>query len=89
MSVTLCEMMDQLRSKKGNSSVIFVPYILLISCLPNVSKQFYHGTGGYQLSAQHRIGLVIVAWENIVSDHTADKGQTVNRLEFLCSSLFY
>ena len=46
--------MDQLRPIIGNPLVIFVPYILLILCLLNVSNKFYHVIGGDQLSAQHK-----------------------------------
>ena len=55
MSITLCNLMNQQRHKTGNPLAMFVLYILLISCLPNISNKLYHVTGEYQLSAQHKI----------------------------------
>ena len=72
MSITLCKIMEQLHSKKGNSLAIFVLYGLILSCLPNIPNTFYHGTGEHQLSAKLKKGLSIVAWESIVSDHGSD-----------------
>ena len=54
VSIKLCQLMDQLRSKTGNYLAIFVLSILSISCLPKISKKFYHVTGRDQLSAQHK-----------------------------------
>ena len=45
--------MERIGPKTGNPLEMFALTILLILCLPNVSNTFYHGTGGYQLSAQH------------------------------------
>ena len=46
--------------------------VLLILCLSNVSNKYYHITGSYQLSAQHKELLISVAWENGLSDHEAN-----------------
>ena len=54
MSITLCQLMDQLCPKTENPLAIFSLYILLILCLPNV-KKIYHGTGEDNLSAQQKI----------------------------------
>ena len=63
--------MDQIRPKTGNPlAILFLfLYVLLILCVPNVSKHSYHDTGSDQLSAQHKGVLVIVVWEHAVSDH--------------------
>ena len=60
--------MDQLRPKTGNPLAITSWFlsILLVLCLTNVPKKYYHGTGSYQLSAQHKVGLLIVAWDNVL-----------------------
>ena len=42
---------------------------LLILCLPNVSKKYYHGTGSDQFSEQHEVGLVRAVWDHVVSVH--------------------
>ena len=55
VSINLCNLMEQIRSKTGNPLTIFVLSILLILRLPNISKKLYHGTGGDQSSAQHKI----------------------------------
>ena len=68
-SIKLCHLMKELRNKMGNTLAIFVIYIVLIWCISNVSKKCYHGTGEYQFYAQHKGGLVSVAWDKIVSDH--------------------
>ena len=47
-------------------------YILLILCVTHVSKKYYHGTGADKLFSQHKVGLVSVYWENVVSDHGVD-----------------
>ena len=54
MSITLCEIMEQLQPKTGNLFVVFVLSILLLSFIPNALNKFYHDTGGDQLSAQHK-----------------------------------
>ena len=46
-------------------------YILIILCLLNVSKIYYHRKVSYQLYAQHKVLLVSVAWDNILSAHGA------------------
>ena len=69
MSITLYQLMDQIRTKTGNLLAIFVMSILLILYLPNVSNKFYHGTKEDQFSAQHKIRTV--SWKNIVSAHGA------------------
>ena len=51
MSITLCQIMEQLRPKTGNSLEMFLFSILLIVCHPNVSNKLYRGEGEYQLSA--------------------------------------
>ena len=43
--------------------------VLFLLFIPNVSKKYYHNTLSYQLSAQHKVGLVSVACENVVSYH--------------------
>ena len=55
MSITLCQLMEQLRPKTGNPLKKFVLFILLILCLHNFSNKLYHGTGEDQLSAHHKI----------------------------------
>ena len=55
MVITMCHIMEHLWPKTGNPLEIFVLCILLILCHPSISKKFYHGTGEYQLSAQHKI----------------------------------
>ena len=52
------QLMEQLRPKTGNPLAIFVLYILLILCHPNISNKFYHGIEEYQLSSQHKIMTV-------------------------------
>ena len=42
---------------------------LLILCLPNISKKYYHVTGSDQFYVQHKGVLVSVAWGHIVSVH--------------------
>ena len=54
LSRTLCQLMEELWHKKGTPLAFFKISILLISCLPNVSNKFYHGTKEDQLSAQHK-----------------------------------
>ena len=54
VSITLCQLMDQLFTKTGNTLAIFVLYFLLILCLTNISNKLYHGTVGDQLSPQHK-----------------------------------
>ena len=54
MSITFCQIMEQLRPKIGNPLAIFVITILSILCHPNISKKLYNGTGEDQLSAQHK-----------------------------------
>ena len=44
---------------------------ILILFLRKISNMCYHEIGKYQSSAQHKGGLVSVAWENIVSDYRA------------------
>ena len=68
----LCQIMEQIWPKTGNPlGVFWFLFILLILCLPNVSKNIYHITGSDQFSAQKKGVLVSVAWENIVSSHKA------------------
>ena len=68
----LCQIMEQVRPKTENPLAIFwFLYILLILCLTNVSKKYYHGTGSDQFDEQNKGGLVIFSWENIVSAHRA------------------
>ena len=52
---------------------------------PDVSNKYYHGTGSYQLSAQHKEGLVSVSWENVISAH--GEAMALNR-EYL-GNLFF
>ena len=54
-SITLCQHMDQLQPKTRNLLEMFVLYILLMLCLPNISKKIYHGTKEYQLYAKYKI----------------------------------
>ena len=61
--------MEHIRPKTGNPLEFFwFLSILLILCLPNVSKILYHGTGEDKLSAQHKIRT---GKYNIVSSHGA------------------
>ena len=72
MSITLCQLMEQLRPKMGNPLAVFVLYVLLILCLPNVPNKIYHGTGEDQLSSQHKIRAgecclgehCVISWSN-------------------------
>ena len=50
-------------------SLLLLLLLLLLLCLPNIPNKFYHGTVSYQLSAQHKGGLVSVVWEKVVSAH--------------------
>ena len=72
---TLCYLIEKLRPKMGNLLTIYFwfLYILLILCLTSVSKKYYHGTVAYQLSEKHKVGLVIISCDNVVSDHGAAK----------------
>ena len=54
VSIILCHLMDHLHPKTGNTLAIFVLYILLMVCLPNISNKFYHGKKEDQLYAQHK-----------------------------------
>ena len=45
MSITVFQFVEQLRPKTGNPLEILFLSILLILCLPNISKKLYHGTG--------------------------------------------
>ena len=57
----LCHLMEHLRPKTGNHLGFFLfLYILLISCLPNVSNKTYPGTGENQFSAEQIGGLVSI-----------------------------
>ena len=47
-SITLFQIMEQLRPKTGNSLATFVLSILLILCHPNILNKFYHRIGEYQ-----------------------------------------
>ena len=55
----LCQLMDQIQPKKVNTLelLFWFLYILLILCLLNVSKKYYHDKGSDQWHAQHKIGL--------------------------------
>ena len=55
VSTTLCHLIDNIYPKPVNPLAISPLFILLILCLTNVSNKFYHGIGGDQLSAQHKI----------------------------------
>ena len=55
MSITLCQLTDQLQPKTGSPFAIFVLSILLILYHPDISNKFYYGTGKYQLNAQNKI----------------------------------
>ena len=68
--------------------------LLLVLCLPNVSNKYYHETGLYQLYVQHKVGLVRVAWENIVSTYRAAmdlRGKSLGKyvLVSLCFNIYY
>ena len=52
VSITLCQIMEQIRPKTENPLEIFVLSVLLILCLTNLSNNLYHGTGGDKLSAK-------------------------------------
>ena len=52
MSIQLCHIMNQLRTKYRNLLAIISLY-LIISFLTNVSNKPYHVTGEYPLSEQH------------------------------------
>ena len=43
--------------------------ILFILFLPNVSNNLYHGTGEYQLYAQHKGIMVSASLKKKLSDH--------------------
>ena len=63
---------EQVRPKTENPLAIFwFLYILLILCLTNVSKKYYHDTGSDQLYAQQKVVLVSVAWDKILSSNGA------------------
>ena len=70
---TLCQLMEQLRPKTRNPLEICFGFsmFLLLLCIPNVSKQYYHDTGSDQLYAKHKGGMVSVAWDHGVSYHGA------------------
>ena len=55
MSITFCQLIDQIRPKTGNPLAMFFLSILLILFHPNISNKLYNGTGEDQLSAQHKI----------------------------------
>ena len=46
--------------------------LLLLLCITNVSNKLYHGAGSDQLFAQHKVGLLSVTWDNVVSSHGSD-----------------
>ena len=70
---TLCRLMEQLRPKTGNPLEICfgLSMLLLLLCISNVSRQYYHDTGSDQLYAKHKGGMVSVAWDHGVSSHGA------------------
>ena len=45
--------------------------LLLLLYLPNFSKYSYHEKVSYQLSAQHKVGLMSIFWEHVVSAYGA------------------
>ena len=54
VTIKLCQLMEQLRSKTGNPLAVFVISILLILCLPNVSKTLYDETVEYQFYVKNK-----------------------------------
>ena len=48
-------------------------YILLLLCIPNVPRKYYHRTGSDKLYAQHIGVMVIIALKNVLSTNGADK----------------
>ena len=45
---------------------LFLLYILLILCIPNLSNKSYHVTGADQLYAQHKGVMVSIYWYKVV-----------------------
>ena len=88
--ITLCHLRDQIRPKTENPLAFFSLSILLMLCIPNVSFFLNHGTGEYQLSAQHKIITVecclgehcVISW----SIYSLKRGIPWH---FFCLSLFY
>ena len=62
------------------SFINFSLLLLLLLYLPNYPNRDYSDTGLDKLSAQHKGGLVSVAWETVVSDHGAVTAKTGNPL---------
>ena len=58
------QIMDQLWPNTGNPLAMFFGflYILLLSCLPNVSHKYYHDKKSDQYSAQNEWLLVSFSW---------------------------
>ena len=65
--------MEQLWPKTGNPLAIFFLPILLILCLPNVSKISIMAQENIKYLHNTKLVLVSVSWENIVSAHGAAK----------------
>ena len=56
-----CHIMEQIWPKKGVPCQFFwFLSILLISCIPNVSKKTFHDTGQNKLSAEKIEGLISI-----------------------------
>ena len=71
-------------------AVFFYLFLLILLCLPNVSKKSYHVTVSDKLSAKHKRGLVSVVWDNVVSAHGAATALNWEYLgNYFCVSLYY
>ena len=68
VSIQLCHIMNQLRTKYRNLLAIISLY-LIISFLTNVSNKPYHVTGEYPLSEQHWRSTSKWCLEKIMSYH--------------------
>ena len=71
VSITLYYIMDQLQPKTGNPLEIFSLSILLISCLPNVSKNYIMAQDKINYMNNKKGVLVSVSLGKTVSAHGA------------------